>query len=138
MVIFWQFSINLGQVIWCWYSLPHLDHLPKHFRPILGHFLDNFAPFLSIFIILGQFGLCIKTLFKLYLCIWVTFCWYLCVIWVVFVYGWYSFAQFGYNVVHLFPCYIHNIYFNTQFDSRKNEYIASVRNTVISVTKKLY
>ena len=36
-----KFSAILGQLIWCWYSLPHLDHLPKHFRPfwaIVAHF----------------------------------------------------------------------------------------------------
>ena len=34
----------------------------------------------------------------------VLFGWYLCFIWVVFVYGWYGFAWSGYNIVHLFPC----------------------------------
>ena len=41
LVIFWQFSVILGQVIWCWYYWPHLDHFPKHFRlfwAIFGHF----------------------------------------------------------------------------------------------------
>ena len=119
LVFLLQFSAILGQLIQCWYSLPHLDYLPKQFRifwgyfglfrDVQGHFWPifcHFCPFGHVLIIFCQFGLCIKTLFKLYLFIWVIFGWYLCVIWVVFVYGWYGFARYGYNVVHLFPCNI--------------------------------
>ena len=101
---------HLGHIIWCWYSLPHLDYFPKQFRPFCGYFglfwvvLGHFYPFGNVLIIFCQFGLCIKTLFKWYLCIRGIFGWYLCVIWAVFVYGWYGFARFGYNVVHLFSC----------------------------------
>ena len=55
--IFLEISAILGQVIWCWYYWPHLDHFPKHFRPFLA-ILGSFCPFLVIFrqfsTILGQ------------------------------------------------------------------------------------
>ena len=56
---FLAFSAILGQVIWCWYSLPHLDHLPKHFRPfwaILGHFWPFWVIFGHFRVIMAIFG----------------------------------------------------------------------------------
>ena len=62
----------MGQVSWCWYSLPHLDYLAKHFRPFLGHFLDNLGyvskPCLD--------GICVFRWHLAGIC--VLFGWYLC------------------------------------------------------------
>ena len=51
LAIFWQFSVILGQVIWCWYYCHHLDHFPKYLGPFLA-ILGHFWPF---WVILGHF-----------------------------------------------------------------------------------
>ena len=56
LVFFLEISAILGQIIWCWYYWPHLDHFPKHFRPFLGHFRlfkAVFGKFCTIFVHLG-------------------------------------------------------------------------------------
>ena len=55
------------------------------FQSILGHFLAILSHICQFWVIFGHFRVIL-------------------VIWVVFVYGWYGWARFGYIVEHLFPC----------------------------------
>ena len=58
--IFLEISAILGQVIWCWYYWPHLDHFPKHFGSfcaIFGQYLVIFGHFRPFWAIFGHFWL---------------------------------------------------------------------------------
>ena len=107
---FWPFLYNILPclVMKMGNSIPGLlwtifPNILDHFEPFCGHF-GLFYPFWGslghfwvFFVYLG--GICV--LFRWYLCIWG----YLYGTWVVFMYGWFGFAWFGYNIVHLYPLY---------------------------------
>ena len=72
---------------------------------MLDHFVLCRVVQCNFGVILANFFLCtwvFSVLFGWYSSILVAFVWYLCFIWVVFVYGWYAFDWSGQKIVHPF------------------------------------